>query len=53
VIDFEVSLRNWVENGKENQEVKNKMEMLMTLENVSNTEGRWHNMWHGTRNMNN
>jgi len=46
VIDFEISLRNWLENGKENKEVKNKMAIVMTLEYVSNTEGRWHKIWH-------
>jgi hypothetical protein len=47
VIDFEVSLRNWLEDGKENQEFqefKNKVEIVMTLEYVSNTECRRHDI---------
>ena len=34
MIGFEVSLINWLEDGKENKECKNKMEMVMTLECV-------------------
>jgi len=39
VIGFEVSLIN-------NKEFKYKMEVVMTLECVSNIEGRWHNIRH-------
>jgi hypothetical protein len=46
VIVFEVSLINWLQDGKENKDFKNKMEVVMTLEFVSNTEGTWRNMWH-------
>jgi hypothetical protein len=46
VIGIEVSLINWLEDGKENKEFKNKLEIVMTLECVSNTEGRKHNIRH-------
>jgi hypothetical protein len=29
VIDFEVSLKNWLEDGKGNKEFKNKMEIIL------------------------
>jgi hypothetical protein len=46
VICFEVLLKNWLAEGKEDKEFKNKMEIAMTLKCVTNTEGRWYNIWH-------